>query len=110
MNHEVIDTKVSQEKNNLSIFAVLRKWLDTHLADEEAILMVILIALGLWVVVEFDYVFTPLIASLIIAYLLEAVVARLRRRGLGQLTAVIIVFTGFVSLVLTALWFILPLL
>jgi putative permease len=96
------------EKNNLSIFAVLRKWLDTHLADEEAILMVILITLGLWVIVEFDYVFTPLIASLTIAYLLQGLVARLCKRGLTHLPAVVIVFSGFVSLMVAALWIILP--
>jgi putative permease len=96
------------DKTNLSIFAVLRKWLDTHLADEEAILMVILITLGLWVIVELDYVFTPLIASLIIAYLLQGVVARLCRRGLNRLAAVCMVFTGFVSLLVVALWIILP--
>lgn len=98
------------DKSNLSIFAVLRKWLDTHLADEEAILLVVLIALGLWVIVELDYVFAPLIASLIIAYLLQGMVTRLCKRGLKHLAAVIIVFSGFIALVLAALWIIVPLL
>ncbi len=110
MNDQSTDYKASQEKNGLSIFGVLRKWLDSHLADEEALLMVVLIALGLWVIVELDYVFTPLIASLIIAYLLQGFVVRLCRRGLGRLTSVIIVFVGFVCTLLLALWIILPLL
>ena len=98
----------ANEKNNLSIFAVLRKWLDTHLADEEAILMVVLIALGLWVIVKLDYVFTPLIASLTIAYLLQGLVVRLCNRGLKHLAAVAIVFASFVSMLVAALWIILP--
>jgi len=114
MNDQAVDNKADNkngsEKNSLSIFDVLRKWLDSHLADEEAILMVLLIAFGLWIIVELDYVFTPLIASLIIAYLLQGLVARLCRRGVSHLTAVIIVFTGFVISMLVALWIILPLL
>jgi len=104
------DNKNGSEKNSLSIFDVLRKWLDSHLADEEAILMVLLIAFGLWIIVELDYVFTPLIASLIIAYLLQGLVVRLCRRGVNHLAAVIIVFSGFVIMLLSALWIILPLL
>lgn len=103
-----MNQRPADDKSNLSIFAVLRKWLDTHLADEEAILMVILIALGLWVIVELDYVFTPLIASLTIAYLLQGLVARLCNLGMKHLPAVIIVFIGFISAMVAVLWIILP--
>lgn len=105
MNHKPQETGSS----NLSIFSVFRKWLDTHLADEEAILMVILIATGLWIVVTLDYVFAPLITSLIFAYLLQGLVVRLQRLGLGHLPAVIVVFTGFVLVSVAVLWIMLPL-
>jgi putative permease len=110
MSQPTPDSKSMTDRNDLSIFGVLRKWLDTHLADEEAILMVILIALGLWVIVAFDYVFTPLIASLIVAYLLDGLVMRLRRGGMSHLVSVIVVFSLFVMIMVTALAFLLPLL
>ena len=62
-----------------SLIDVLRKWLDKHFADEEALLLLLLVVAGLWIVVRLGHVLAPLIASMIIAYLLEGVVVRLVR-------------------------------
>ena len=92
-----------------SLIDVLRKWLDKHFADEEALLLLLLVVAGLWIVVRLGHVLAPLIASMIIAYLLEGVVVRLVRRGMKQLVAVIAVFLAFLTAVSVSLVVLLPL-
>jgi len=96
-------------KNPASLIEVLRKWLDKHFADEEALLLLLLVALGLWAVVKLGHVLSPFIASLIIAYLLQGFVERLTRFGASYITSVVIVFVSFIAVVVIAFVLLIPL-
>lgn len=61
------------------MFRVLKKWFESYLADEEAITLLLIIFVGLAVVIYAGNIVGPIIASIIIAYLLQGLVGRLQR-------------------------------
>lgn len=75
----------------------LKDWYERHFSHPEAVLLVVLLLTGFIVVAYFGQMLAPLLASLVIAYLLEASVNSLERRGLGRILAVTLVFTVFLA-------------
>jgi putative permease len=85
-------------------------WLRRQLADPQVValaLIVLLLALSVWM---FGQMLKPLLASLVIAYLLNSIATRLRRRGVPHLAAVLLVFTLFLTVLLVCFFWLLPLL
>lgn len=82
---------------------VLGGWIDRYLGDEEAVLLTILVVLMLLLVVYLGQVLAPFFASLVIAFLLQGGVNRLQRLGVPRKASVILVYTGFIGLVVLAL-------
>lgn len=85
-------------------------WLRRQLADPQVValaLIVLLLALAVWM---FGKMLAPLLASLVIAYLLNSIATRLRRRGVPHLAAVLLVFTLFLTVLLVCFFWLLPLL
>jgi putative permease len=85
-------------------------WLRRQLADPQVValaLIVLLLALSVWM---FGQMLAPLLASLVIAYLLNSIATRLRRRGVPHLAAVLLVFTLFLAVLLVCFFWLLPLL
>ena len=62
--------------------------------------MGVVLLIGFAVIVGLGKWLAPLFAGLVIAYLLEAIVGALQRLGVGRLPAVILVFLGFMALML----------
>ena len=60
----------------------------------------VVLLIGFAVIVGLGKWLAPLFAGLVIAYLLEAIVGALQRLGVGRLPAVILVFLGFMALML----------
>lgn len=75
----------------------VRYWYERHFSHPQAVLLVVLLLSGFAVVLFFGKMLAPLLASLIIAYLLEASVQSLERRGIPRFIAVSIVFAIFVA-------------
>ena len=85
-------------------------WLRRQLADPQLValaLIVLLLALSVWM---FGKMLAPLLASLVIAYLLNSIAARLRERGVPHLAAVMLVFTLFLAVLWVCFFWLLPLL
>ncbi|MDZ7825023.1 MAG: hypothetical protein U5R48_02070 [Gammaproteobacteria bacterium] len=61
----------------MKLVEFIRRWFDRYFVHEEALLLVILIAAGLVVVDWLGRVLAPALTSLIIAFILQGVVARL---------------------------------
>ena len=76
----------------------VRQWYERHLSDPQAVLLVVFLVSGFAVVLFFGRMLAPLLASLVIAYLLEASVQSLERRGGGRSLAVSVVFVLFLAL------------
>ena len=85
-------------------------WLRRQLADPQIValtLIVLLLAVSVWM---FGQMLAPLLASLVIAYLLDSIATRLRHRGVPHMAAVLIVFTLFLAILWACFFWLLPLL
>lgn len=88
---------------------VLRRWYERHFTDPQVVILALLLLAGFLLVIFFGRILAPLLASLIIAYLLEGAVSKLQRFRLPRLAAVIIVMAGFFALLTAALFGLMPL-
>ncbi len=92
------------------MIARVTNWFQRHFSDPQVVILALFLTLGLAVVVFFGSMLTPVLASLIIAYLLEGAVQRLERFGLPRLMSVISVFLGFMAMLFFLLFGLLPML
>jgi len=88
---------------------LISAWIRRHFSDPQAIILAVLLLVGFGLVLIFGSMLTPVLASLVIAYLLEGVVQFLVRRGVARLHAVILVFLTFMALLLILLFGVTPL-
>ncbi|MCP5157592.1 MAG: AI-2E family transporter [Ectothiorhodospiraceae bacterium] len=86
------------------------RWLQRHFSDPQVVGLAIVALAMLAVVVFAGQMLAPAIASIIIAYLLEGLVALLVRYRLPRLVSVLIVFCAFMAFLLFVMFALLPLL
>ncbi|TVQ27944.1 MAG: AI-2E family transporter, partial [Wenzhouxiangella sp.] len=92
------------------MFSRLNEWFQRNFSDPQVVILALFLILGLVVVLLFGRMLTPVVASLIIAYLLEGAVQRLERFGLPRLVSVISVFAAFMAALFFLLFGLLPML
>ncbi len=80
-----------------------RNWLNRHFSDPQVIILFFLLIFGSLIILTMGTILAPVLASIVIAYLLEGIVAFFRRLQVPRIVAVLIVFLAF----LTALFFLL---
>ncbi|HDK03707.1 MAG TPA: AI-2E family transporter, partial [Gammaproteobacteria bacterium] len=88
------------------MFKVLSDWFHQYFSDPQAVFLALLLLAGFAVIAGFGYMLAPVFASMVIAYLLEAIVAFLERRGVPRVVgavAVQILFLGFVLVLILGL-------
>ena len=91
------------------MFDFISDWYRRYFSHPQAVLMVILLLAGTLTIAYFGGMLAPLLASVIIAYLLEGSVQSLERRGLKRLFAVSVVFVLFLAVLIFLLIVLLPL-
>jgi putative permease len=89
---------------------LITDWFKRTFSDPQIMLLTVLLAVGFVVVVYMGDMLAPVLASLVIAYLLEGLVGLLQRRRVPRLLAVSIVFLLFMVFVTLVLFGVLPLL
>ncbi len=89
---------------------VFKKWMNRIFLNEEAILLIVLLAGTLVLIVNWGHILTPVIAALVVAFLLQGAVSRLTLLGVPGLAAVLFTFGASFSLFILSLIFVLPLL
>lgn len=87
---------------------IFRGWIDRYFSDEEAVLLVVLIIASLAILLTLGMVLAPMIASIIIAFLMQGVVVRLRSWGVPHWLAVSLTFVLLVAMLASTLLVILP--
>lgn len=92
------------------MWRVLENWVDRYFADEEAVILLLLVLLGLAVIIFAGQILAPFFAAAIIAFLLQGGVDFLARRKIPYRLAVWLVFTTFVGAVLVMIVVLAPLL
>ncbi|MFN4263621.1 MAG: AI-2E family transporter [Thioalkalivibrionaceae bacterium] len=92
------------------MFDMIRRWYLRHFTDPQVVLLAILLLLGFFLIVFIGSLLAPILASIVIAYLLEGAVGRLCRLGLPRLLAVNLVFVAFLASVALVLFVLFPML
>ena len=87
----------------------LSDWFNRLFAQEEVVVFVLLAVVFITAIVLVGPMLAPAFIALILAYLLQSVVAALERAGARHLPAVIGVFLAFVGLVITMIVVVMPL-
>jgi len=85
-------------------------WYRRYFSDPQAILLALLLALLFGVVIYFGNMLAPVLAAMIIAYLLEGSVHWLEERGVNRLVSVTLVFVLFMTILIFLVIFLLPVL
>ena len=88
----------------------IRSWFERHLADPQVMGLAIVLVAGFFIVFLTGEMLAPVIASIIIAYLLEGLVGVFQRNGLPRLVAVLLVFLIFIAFMAFVTFALLPLL
>lgn len=87
---------------------LVNDFLDRYFHDEESIILMLLLSVGLTVLLFFGGVLAPLITAIIVAYLMQGLVEILLRQGLSARIAFILVYAVFIGVFLSMLLFLLP--
>ena len=89
---------------------VLSRWVERYFGEEEAVLVAVIILSSLAILLTLGTVLAPMIAAIIISFLMQGLVLRLRNWGLSHIFAVSIAFLILISSVVVSLLYILPVL
>ena len=88
----------------------IRNWFSRHFSDPQVVGLAIVLVVGFAVIYATSEMLAPVLAALIIAYLLEALVVKLVRLHIPRLVSVIIVFLLFMTVLVFVIFGLLPLL
>ena len=88
---------------------LLRDWFKRSFSDPQVVILGLFLLIFFAVVVGLGAWLAPMFASIVIAYLLEAVVRWLQRIGLPRMVAVVIVFLLFITILLFLMFGLVPL-
>lgn len=91
------------------MLAVVRNWFYRYFSDEEAVVLAAILALGFTVILTLGGMLAPVLAGLVLAFLMQGVVAWLERVRVPHMVAVWGVFTLFVALLAVCLLLLVPL-
>ena len=92
------------------MFNFINTWYKRYFTDPQASLLVILLTLGLIILVTMGKMLAPLLAALIIAYLLEGAVSKLQIKDISRFSSVNIVYSLFLVFMAFILFGLMPLL
>jgi putative permease len=89
---------------------VVRAWFHRYFSDPQAVLLAALLVAGFTVVLTMGAMLAPVLASMVLAYLLEGLVRQLQRRKVPRIASVLLVYVLFVAVLLVIVFGLLPLL
>ncbi len=88
------------------MYSIFRNWINRYLAKEEAVLLILMMVAAVIILMTLGGILAPLIASIIIAFLMQGMVVRLEGWGVPHLLAVVaatLVFVGGLALIVLVL-------
>jgi putative permease len=87
---------------------LLRDWFRRSFSDPQVVILGVVLVMGFAIVLGLGKWLAPMFASIVIAYLLEAIVHQLQRTGLPRMVSVVIVFLLFITLLFFLLFGLVP--
>ena len=73
----------------------LTDWFRRQFADPQIVFLILFLFISFGIVLTMGNMLMPVLAGIVIAYLLQGLVGFLERRGFAHIIAVVLVFTGF---------------
>ncbi|MHC8370743.1 AI-2E family transporter [Pseudomonas sp. MDT1-85] len=92
------------------MFKVLRDWIQRYFSDEEAVVLAVLLFLAFTAVLTLGGMLAPVLAGMVLAYLMQGLVVTLERLRVPGGAAVGLVFALFMGLLLVFIVVVVPLL
>ena len=89
---------------------IFKSWYKRYLSDPQAVLLLVLLIIGFTIILTIGDLLAPVLAALVIAYLLESVVQTMKRYGSRRSVAVLLVWLIFVAFLVFLVFGMLPLL
>ncbi|WP_299694004.1 AI-2E family transporter [uncultured Vibrio sp.] len=90
------------------MFEMVNRWYKRRFSDPHAVSLVAIILFGFITIYFFGHLIAPLLVAIVLAYLLEWPVSQLQRLGIPRTLSVMLVIMIFFSLVLLALFGLVP--
>ncbi|MDT8283223.1 MAG: AI-2E family transporter, partial [Gammaproteobacteria bacterium] len=91
------------------MIAVFKAWFEKHFSDPQAIILVAILVLGFILVLYWGTMLTPVLAGIIITYVLEGLVCRLNKLGVPRLVAFLFSYALFITALALILFGLVPL-
>ena len=79
---------------------LLTAWFKRSFSDPQVVILGVFLVIGFTIIIGLGKWLAPMFASIVIAYLLEALVSRLQKTGMPRLASVIIVYLLFITVFL----------
>ena len=92
------------------MFEIIKQWYDRHFSDPQVLLLAALLIFGTAVILLAGQALAPIIAAIVLAYILDGAVIRLQRWSVPRKISVWLVFIAFVVSVIAILIWLAPLL
>ncbi|MFJ3471032.1 AI-2E family transporter [Pseudomonas sp. NPDC090203] len=92
------------------MFKVLRDWMQRYFSDEEAVVLAVLLVLAFTIVLTLGGMLAPVLAGLVLAFLMQGMVVQLERLRMPEGGAVGVVFALFMGALALFLLVLVPLL
>jgi len=87
---------------------IIREWFRRHFSDPQVIILFLVLLGGTVIILTLGRIMAPVLASVVIAYLLEGLVGFFQRYRIPRLAAVLIVFLTFIAFLFILLFWLLP--
>jgi len=87
---------------------VIKDWFQRYLSNPQVIILLSFLLLGFVIILYLGDILAPVLASIVIAYLLQGIVRKLQDTGVPRLTSVLISFTLFLTVLLFLLIYLIP--
>ncbi len=83
-------------------------WFKRYFSDPEVVFLALFLIVGFAVIIYMGDMLAPVLASLVIAYLLEGVVGVIQRKGVPRFPAILVVYISFIIFLVLLLFGLLP--
>lgn len=87
---------------------IIRSWFRRYFSDPQVVILALFLIIGFAVILTMGRMLAPVLAGVVIAYLLDGLVTPLERHGIGRTWAVLGVFIVFMLFLLFAFFGIIP--
>jgi putative permease len=88
---------------------VIKGWFEKHFSDPQAVILVVFLVLGAILVLYWGKILTPVLASIIIAYILEGLVKKITHLGSPRFVSFLLSYTLFIAALALILFGLVPL-